>query len=125
VVLKWIFSNILREIDIIARYKTDGVFAIILPGQHSSGAETIIHRVNTEIQNYQLQPYEKKEELLTLNFGLSSLQVTEGTYESLLTSAEERLHNQGVRKESDLFVDLDYLLEGSAPKIGTRPVKEV
>ncbi|HEX9653978.1 MAG TPA: diguanylate cyclase, partial [bacterium] len=113
VVLKWVFANILREIDLIARYKTDGVLAIILPGQTSSGAEAVANRLTIEIQNYRLRPFHNGEELLTLNFGLSTLLSTEGAYATLIASAEERLQNDGIRGGTGIFGDLRYLLNAA------------
>ncbi len=110
VVLNWLFSNLLREIDIISKYSNDSIFAVILPGQNSSAAENIIARLMEEINKYQLKPFEDRDDLLTLKIGLSALQLTEGAYESLTETAEERLKHGGVRKESDVYADLKYLL---------------
>ncbi|MFQ5770722.1 MAG: sensor domain-containing diguanylate cyclase [bacterium] len=112
IVLNWLFSHLLREIDIIAKYANEGTFAVILPGQNSADAEVIISRLMTEINNFELKPFEDNDEILSLKIGLSSLQISEGSYESLIASAEERLQHGGVRKEADIYADLQYLLNG-------------
>lgn len=112
------FNSILDEIDIISQYKTDGVFAIILPGQTSSDAEAVIQRLTAAIQHNPLRPFAKEDELLSLsdtdplrgNVGLSSLQITEGTFESLLARAEERLQKNRRQNFSGRFEDLRFLL---------------
>ena len=110
VVLNWIFSHILREIDIISKYKNDSTFAIMLPGQSSMDSEKVLQRLTSEIDNYQLRPFEGREAVLDYEIALSTLQVTEGSYESLIRTAEERLKSGGVRKAQQVYDDIDYLL---------------
>jgi diguanylate cyclase (GGDEF)-like protein len=110
VVLNWIFTHLLRETDIISKYKTEDTFAVILPGQHYVDAEIIISRLKEEIDNYKFKPFEDREDVLALNIGLSALQISEGTYDSLIRTAEERLKYGGTRKDSEVYSDLQYLL---------------
>ncbi|MCG8604419.1 diguanylate cyclase [bacterium] len=112
VVLNWIFSNLLREVDLIAKYKRDNIFAIILPGQSIPEAEIIISRIVSEINNYHLRPFDNQDELLQLNTGLSSLSIDGGTYDTLTQSAEQRL--SGDRSEEDIYADLKYLVGSEA-----------
>ena len=110
VVLNWIFSNILREIDIITKYKNDSTFAIILPGQRSNQTALIIRRLHSEIDKYQLKPFGDNEDILKLNFGTSTLQLSEGSYETLVASAEARLRFGRAQSETEIFDDLQYLM---------------
>ncbi|MFQ5824481.1 MAG: diguanylate cyclase domain-containing protein [bacterium] len=110
VVLNWLFTYLLRETDIISKYKKDDTFAIILPHQNNSDAEIIINRLMNEINNYKFKPFEDRDELLSLKIGLSALQISEGNYQSLIETVEERLKYGGKRKESEFYSDLQYLL---------------
>ncbi len=110
VVLHWIFSNILREVDIVAKYKDESTFALVLPGQSSVGCDKIIERLSKEIDNYQMKPFEGREAVLDYEVGVSSLQVSEGSYESMIRTAEERLKFGGTRTSAAVFDDIDYLL---------------
>ncbi len=109
VVLNWIFSHLLREVDIIAKFKRDSTFAIILPGQGHRETETILERLMSEIENYRLQPFEDRDDYLSLRAGMSTLQLAEGSYESLVKTAEQRLEHGGVREEAEIFSDIQYL----------------
>ena len=108
--LSEMFSKILREIDLISKFKTDSTFALILPGQNRATTEVIIARLKEKIGRNQLRPFTDRDEVLTLNFGLSTLQLSEGAYESLVASAEARLRHGGVRREAEVYADLRYLL---------------
>lgn len=110
VVLNWIFSNLLRETDIIAKYTNDSTFAVILPGQNNEQGDIIVNRLMKEINNYQLRPFTDEDIILSLKIGLSTLQLSEGSYDSLIKAAEERVKYGGVRNESDIYDDLQYLL---------------
>lgn len=110
VVLNWVFTHLLREVDIISKYKQDETFAIILPGQNHTEADKIISRLKNEIDNYNFKPFEDSDEVLSLNIAVSALQISEGTYDSLIKTAEERLRYGGERKESESYSDLQYLL---------------
>ena len=114
IVLNKIFKNTLREIDIISKYTTDATFAIILPGQNSEDSEKIIKRLTSEIDELKLHPFENKMEILSLNVGLSTLQLTEGSYESLVESAEERLRQGGEREIPNFYNDLAFLLKNDS-----------
>lgn len=109
VVINWIFSHLLREVDLISRFKNESTFAIILPGQNHTETEGILSRLMDEIDNYQLRPFEEQDEFLSLKAGFSTLQISEGSYESLVKTAEERLKHGGVREESEIFSDIQYL----------------
>jgi len=111
VVMNWIFSHTLREIDIVSKYKNGSTFAIMLPGQSSMDSEKVLQRLTTEIDNYQLRPFEGREAVLDYEIALSTLQVSEGSYDSLLQTAEERLTSGGVRKAKQVYDDIDYLLK--------------
>jgi len=112
VVLSKIFKNTLRETDIIFKYKTDASFAIMLPGQNSQACELVVQRLTQEIDNFQLRPFDNRVETLTLKTGMSTLQVSEGSYESLIATAEERLQQGGERAVPELYHDLAFLIGG-------------
>ncbi len=109
-VLNWIFSNILRDTDIIAKYKKESTFAIILPGQSSEDCEAIIERISAEVRNYELRPFDTREDALQFVAGVSTLQLTDGSYKSMVTTAEDRLHRGGGLNQSDVYDDIQYLL---------------
>ena len=115
VVLNWIFTNLLREVDIIAKYKGVNTFAVILPGQTVSEAEIVMSRIVTEINNYQLRPFDNSDEVLNMKTGLSSLSLGEGSYETITQSAEGRL--TGGRTEEDIYSDLNYLVGKSVGEV--------
>lgn len=110
VVLKWLFTHQLRDIDIISKYKTKDTFAIILPHQTSLETDAIISRLIEEIDAYQMKPFENSEEMLQLQIGVSSLQISEGSYESLLRTAESRLDSEEVERVTEVFSDVQYLV---------------
>ncbi len=109
VVLNWIFSHLLREVDIIAKFKIENSFAIILPGQGHDETETILKRLMSDVDNYRLKPFEDRDDYLTLKAGTSTLQLTEGSYDSLVKTAEERLRHGGLREEAEIYADIQYL----------------
>ncbi|MFQ5674382.1 MAG: diguanylate cyclase domain-containing protein [bacterium] len=109
-VLHGLFNNVLRQTDIIFKYRQEDTFAIIFPCQISAKAETIMTRLMNEIDKYGLKPFSDRDEKLSLKYGLSSLQISEGSYESLVKTAEERLYLSGQRRAADLFSDIKYLL---------------
>ncbi|MFQ5651601.1 MAG: diguanylate cyclase domain-containing protein [bacterium] len=109
-VLNWIFSHIFRDTDIVAKYKRDSTFAIILPGQNSEDCDTIIDRIATEVHNYELKPFETQEEVLQFRTGVSTLQLSEGSYETMVKTAEERLRMDEKLRETQMFDDIEYLL---------------
>lgn len=110
VVLNKIFKNTLREVDIISKYKDDATFAIILPGQNAEDCEKVVSRLVSEIDNYKLRPFEHRIEILSLHVGLSTLQLSEGSFESLIHTAEERLRQGGEREIPELYNDLQFLV---------------
>ncbi len=110
VVLNWIFDHTLRDVDIIAKYADDNTFSIILPGQNSLESEKITEDLCNEIVNYGMRPFEDRETLLEFEVGLSVLQPSEGGYESLMRTAEERLAAEGQREITPVFDDIHFLL---------------
>ncbi len=105
-----VFDSVLREIDIISKYKNEPTFAITLPGQTSIGTEKILSRLSQEIDNCELKPFEGKEETLQYRIGMSTLQMSEGSYETLVASAEERLKSEGALVVKDVYDDIDFIL---------------
>lgn len=105
-----VFDDVLREIDIISKYKDEQTFAITLPGQTSMGTEKILSRLTHEIDNYKMRPFEGKEETLQYRLGVSTLQVSEGSYATLVASAEERLKSEGVLAVKDVYDDINFIL---------------
>lgn len=110
VVLHWLFSHQLRDIDIISKYKSKDSFAIILPHQTALETDTIVSRLMQEIDAYQLKPFGDRDERLQLQISVSSLQVSEGSYESLLRTAESRLDSEASTRVTDVFSDIQYLV---------------
>jgi len=110
VVLSWLFSHQLRDIDIISKYRSNDTFAIILPHQTAREADTIVSRLIAEIDAYQLKPFENSDETLQLKIGVSSLKISAGSYESLLRTAESRLDSEEVQRVTEVFSDVQYLV---------------
>jgi len=110
VVLNGIFKNVLRQTDIIAKYSSDDTFAIILPCQVSVDVEKMMARLMAKIIEGKFNPFQDSDEVLKLKYAMSSLQPSEGSYESLIRTAEERLNFSGERRVADIFSDIGYLL---------------
>ncbi|MFQ5637652.1 MAG: diguanylate cyclase [bacterium] len=111
VVLNWIFSNLLREVDIISKFKKESSFAVILPGQGNQTTETVLTRLLEEIEKYGLKPFDESEEPLSLKIGSSTLQISEGSYQSLIETAEDRLKYGESRRPSQIYSDIQYLAD--------------
>ncbi len=111
VVLNSIFKKVLRQTDIIAKYKSDDTFAIILPCQASVNVEKVMARLMAKIIERQFNPFQGTDEVLKLKYAMSSLQPSEGAYESLIRTAEERLNFSGELRVADIFSDIGYLLQ--------------
>lgn len=124
-VLNGLFKNILRQTDIISKYRDDDIFAIILPCQTSAAAEKIMKRLMGEITDFQVKPFEGRDEVLSLKYGLSSLQIKEGSHETLVQTAEERLHLSGQQRASDIFADIKYLLGPNDDEVNESKVKPI
>ena len=114
VVLNGIFKHILRQTDIISKYRNDDTFAIILPCQVSVNVEKMMTRLMAKIIERQFTPFQASDEVLRLKFAISSLQPSEGSYESLIQTAEGRLNLSGERRAADVFSDIGYLLGPNA-----------
>lgn len=114
-VLNLAFTSILREIDIISKYKDDSTFAIMLPGLNSVDAEIALKRLAKEIDKYGVRPFENSEEPLAYRVAFSTVQVSEGSYETLLKTAEERLRTDIGRAITEVYDDIDYLLHLKPP----------
>jgi len=110
VVLNWIFDHVLREVDIIAKHKDESTFAIILPAQDNVNCDVVLERLHREVENYALRPFDDKDDLLEFEAGISTLQSSEGSLETLLQTAEERLEAGGQRQPVDVFDDIHFLL---------------
>jgi len=110
VVLNGIFKNVLRQTDIIAKYNSDDTFAIILPCQVSVNVEKMMARLMAKITEGKFKPFQDSDEVLKIKYAMSSLQPSEGSYESLIRTAEERLNFSGERRAADIFSDIGYLL---------------
>jgi len=110
VILNSIFKNVLRQTDIIAKYNSDDTFAIILPCQVSVNVEKIMARLMAKITEGKFKPFQDSDEVLKIKYAMSSLQPSEGSYESLIRTAEERLNFSGERRAADIFSDIGYLL---------------
>ncbi len=109
VVLNGIFKNVLRQTDIIAKYNSDDTFAIILPCQASVNVEKMMARLMVKIIERQFNPFQGSDEVLKVKYAMSSLQPSEGSYESLIQTAEERLNFSSQRRAADIFADIGYL----------------
>ncbi len=110
VVLNSIFKKVLRQTDIIAKYNSDDTFAIILPCQDSVNVEKMMARLMAKITEGKFKPFQDSDEVLKIKYAMSSLQHSEGSYESLIRTAEERLNFSGERRAADIFSDIGYLL---------------
>lgn len=117
VVLNWLYTHLLRQTDIVSKYKDDDSFAIILPCQTGVDADKIIARVVGEIDNYKLKPFEGSEDLLDLKFGMSVLQRSDGSSESMIQAAEVRLNGLDKQRQADVFSDIQYLLGSDESRV--------
>lgn len=109
-VMNWIFSNIFRDTDIISKYRNESTFAVILPEQQAEDCQKIIERITNEIQNYGLKPFEGRDDVLQFRTGVSTLQASEGSYESMVKTAEERLWTGEIKRRAGIFDDIQYLM---------------
>jgi GGDEF domain-containing protein len=111
IVLDRIFEHTLREIDIICKYNKDNVFAIILPGQNGDAADRAVGRLVTDIDSYQLRPFEHRLEFLALKTGHSVFDPKDGNYTVLFEEAEAQLGTSDINVVHDLFSDIAYLMQ--------------
>jgi len=114
VVLNAIFKHILRQTDIIFKYRDDDTFAIILPCEVSVNVEKMMARLMAKIIERQFNPFQGSDEVLRIKYAISSLQPSEGSYESLIETAEGRLNLSGERRAADVFSDIGYLIRPNA-----------
>lgn len=109
-VINLAFTSILREIDIISKYKDASTFAVMLPGLNSVDAKIALERLTKEIDKYDVRPFENSEEPLAYRVAFSTVQDSEDSYETLLKTAEERLQADMGRAITEVYDDIDYLL---------------
>jgi diguanylate cyclase (GGDEF)-like protein len=110
-----VFSSNLREIDIIAKYKTPGSFAIILPGQSKVEAESILARLIEAIDRYEFRPVSHSGIDIRMKAGLSAMKGNGGGFKSLTEAAEHELNNDTTPIGPESFNDLVYLMPPSDP----------
>ena len=67
-------------------------------------------RLMAQIIECKFNPFQDSDEVLKVKYAMSSLQPSEGSYESLIQTAEERLNFSGQRRAADIFADIGYLL---------------
>jgi len=92
-ILSKIMTQNVTELEMVANYHKQGVFACVFPVVGENAAEKRLANVVSEINDYAFTPYKSSEDQLSIAFGVKDFQIGMESADSLIAAVEKEVLN--------------------------------